>query len=40
MYIEMYKHQSFWNWGPFSSPAECQEFLDYKLHIKVTVLYV
>ena len=26
-------------WGAIFSPAEWQEFLDYELHIKVTVLY-
>jgi len=35
----IYWHQSFWNWGLFSSSAEVSGFLKYEFHIKGTVLY-
>ena len=38
MHSGRYWHQSFWNCGLFSSPAEVWGFLEYQLHIKGTVL--
>ena len=40
MHTGRYQHQSFWNGGIFSSRAKWNEFLDYELHIKRSVLYV
>jgi len=38
MHTERYWHQSFWNYGLFSSTAELSGFLAYQLHTKGTVL--
>jgi hypothetical protein len=39
MHTGMYDHQSWWNVGIFSLPAEVMGFLEYELHIEGIVLY-
>ena len=39
MHTGMYGHQSWWNVGIFSLPAEVTGFLEYELHIEGIVLY-
>ena len=38
MHTGRYRHQSFWNWGLFSSSAEVSGFFKYEFNIKETVL--
>jgi len=34
MHTGRYRHQSFWNYGLFSSPAEVPGFFEYQVHVK------
>jgi hypothetical protein len=38
MHTGSYQHQSFWNYGLFSSAAEVSGFLEYQLYVKGIVL--